>query len=587
MQPSPARLLSAARDRTWASLTSRQLVLPAAVAAVATLVSLILRVRSPLWIRADFLLDDGLFADLGGALAHHEWLGDFTSRTLAKGPAYPMFIAASYLTHTPLALAEQLLYLVASGVTCIALARIAHSRWLGVSAYVALALNPVHLGATGSLVIREVVYTSLALLTLGATLLMIDAVPGLVRARYGVGFGGLAIGGTVIGVSAAGYYLCREERAWLAPALLIGVAAAVWNWRGRLAPVGVRLGIGVVVLGLASSAAFLGGIHLVTQRNKDAYGVAIVSDLADGQFARAYSLWQSVESGRPQVHIPVSEAARRAVFAVSPAAAELRVPLDTPKGAARHWVTLSGRGDYIGAFFVWALREAAAAAGHFHNEADFQSYFKQVADQIQSACDDHRLSCGRLGLPVLPAITSSDVPTIATSYREAVAFLLSFDSGDPHRTYPSSGLSPQWGDATRAIPQARDQQAYRRAERDASRRQWPVSVLQFGYRWLAYPAAVFGLIALLWEFIWPRRHGRAFAFALLAVLVAALSRVAVVALVDALSYTAVHNQGYAIPGSDLLVLFGAAGSYLFIAKTVDQVRERRPVLHEEPEAVLV
>jgi hypothetical protein len=99
--------------------------------------------------------------------------------------------------------------------------------------------------------------------------------------------------------------------------------------------------------------------------------------------------------------------------------------------------------------------------------------------------------------------------------------------------------------------------------------------LATAYRWLAYPALVFGLLGLLWELIGPRRAGRrAVAVALIAVLVALLARIAVIAIIDAMSYTTADYSPYAIPGSDLFVLLAAAGCWIFGAHVYDAVLVR-------------
>jgi hypothetical protein len=72
-------------------------------------ISLLLRARSPMWLQSNFNVDYGLFGQLAGSLADHQWLGAFDGRNLVKGPSYSMFIYASHRVHIPTAMAEQLL----------------------------------------------------------------------------------------------------------------------------------------------------------------------------------------------------------------------------------------------------------------------------------------------------------------------------------------------------------------------------------------------------------------------------------------------------------------------------------------------
>ena len=61
-------------------------------------------------------LDDRLFIELAQHLVRGEWLGPYNELTLAKGPFYPLFIAATFLVGVPLFLAQHLLYAAACGL---------------------------------------------------------------------------------------------------------------------------------------------------------------------------------------------------------------------------------------------------------------------------------------------------------------------------------------------------------------------------------------------------------------------------------------------------------------------------------------
>src|SRR5262249_41061209 len=43
--------------------------------------------------------------------------------------------------------------------------------------------------------------------------------------------------------------------------------------------------------------------------------------------------------------------------------------------------------------FVWALRDATAAAGHFDSAIEADSYFQRLAEEIDRACAAGRLAC--------------------------------------------------------------------------------------------------------------------------------------------------------------------------------------------------
>ena len=219
LSPSMTRL----RRTTAADVAFWGLVLGAAA------LSLALRARAPMWLRSDFILDYGLFGQLAGSLADGQWLGAFDAHNLAKGPSYSIFIFWSYWAHIPLMIAEQLLYLFAAAVMGTALGRLGHSQWLGGVMFAALALNPIHFGAEGSALIREVFYTSVSILLIGSVLLLVSFVPVLARTKYGLGMRRWSSAADSPD-SSRRPTTCAVRNAWIAPAVLVAaVAAGIWR----------------------------------------------------------------------------------------------------------------------------------------------------------------------------------------------------------------------------------------------------------------------------------------------------------------------------------------------------------------------
>jgi len=109
-------------------------------------------------------------------------------------------------------------------------------------------------------------------------------------------------------------------------------------------------------------------------------------------------------SAKPNFPIPVSASARSAIYAVSPKFAELKPHLEV--GATEGWRGLScAEGicqDYAGGFFFWALRDAVAAEGYYRSPATAAQFYRQLATEIEQACDRGQLTCRRRGWGLLP-----------------------------------------------------------------------------------------------------------------------------------------------------------------------------------------
>jgi hypothetical protein len=529
---------------------------------VVTAASVAMRLGSPAWLIADSPHDDGLFARLAGNLVDGQWLGVYDKLTLAKGPAYPLFMAVVYELHLPLKLSEHVVHLVAGAVMGLAVWRVCGSRLLGIVSYTVIALDPAYLGATAAKVFRDGLYGSLSLLLVGGSLLLLTLVPALATRGPRWSVPAVLVAGPALGLVAAGYYLCREERSWLGPALaVVGVAGvAYWRRPGR-----IGVGHGLVVLGTVALAAasFLGSLHWVASRNDRFYGTAVFGDLADGEIARAYSEWQRVEAGPERRYVPVSRQQRHAVYAISPAAAELEEALE---GATTDWWGMGcGAGvcdDYIGGFFVWALRDAAEVNGYEGSGAEAQRFFGEIADDIAEACGDE-LRCTDRGIGPMPPLSRLDAGDLVSSYRAVTESMLSYDIGEPERPWPSGGQTESWETMTRPIRGAGTQADHVADEARAMRRQEAVSALTDLYRWGVRLGAVVALAGLALGVA--TRAGRRHPAALLvcaAMLTAVLSRVGLVALVDASSWPAANATAYLLPGVDFLLVFVVLGCWI-------------------------
>jgi glycosyltransferase involved in cell wall biosynthesis len=184
---------------------------------------------SPLWVIGNAAYDDQLFVRQAGYLADGNWLGPFDQFTLAKGPAYPVFLAVVRRLGLPTALAFHVLALAAAGTLAGLIARLIGSRYGAAVAFTGLALNPVLFGPQASRLARDNVYAATSLLVFAVVgLVVVSATRPIRQGRRRSAAGTLALA-IIAGALLAGYWLLREEWSWLLPALtvlIVGLAVA-------------------------------------------------------------------------------------------------------------------------------------------------------------------------------------------------------------------------------------------------------------------------------------------------------------------------------------------------------------------------
>ena len=572
MGPAPSDAPAAAPGRT---LTRRAALV--GVLALVTVASLVLSARNPTWLLADQGHDDALFAELAGHLVDGQWLGPYQSLTLAKGPTYPMFIAAAYKLRLPLTLAEQGLHLAAAAITALAAWRLTGSRWLAAASYAVIALDPTHLGTWGNRVSREAVYGSLSLILVAGTILFLALLPRLLALGLGWTVPVVAAAGAALGVTGAAYYMCRDERAWVAPAVALAALAGVATWRLRDRD-RLRQALAAAAALVVAAGSFAASVHWVTARNRSHYGAAVISDLVDGEIARAYTQWQRVDVGEHRRFVPVSQGQRAAVYAVSPAAAELGPWLDGPPGERwlRFGCSYGVCDDIPGTHFVWAMRAAAADVGHMDSAGEAQRYFGRIADDIASACRSD-LPCAAPGIGPMPPLSRVRLRDVAASTWHAAGYFLALEFASPDRPWPSSGSREQWTSMVRPLRGIDDDQAaYLARERRAEDDQWPITALGWLYRWCGRVGGLLAIAGLGAGALTRagRRHA-AVALAAASMLTAVLARIVFVALIDASAYPAAKSGVYQLPAVGFYGQFVILGSWLLVTVVRDRTQALR------------
>ena len=334
---------------------------------------------------ADF--DDALFIRGARFLGNGSWLGPYDSLTLVKGMFYPLFILLSFAASVPLLIAEHCVYLAACCGTAMLLGRSA-GPVLATLLFGLLAFNPVLWNSELNRVIREGLYISLTLGCVGltiATALPTRPVPGRVPM------------GALLGFVLGALWLTREEGPWLLPALAAVPATAlampVANGLPRRARALRMLREFTVAAAVCSTM-----LVCVAAVNWRQHGVFLTTEFQGGAFPRAYGALARVTPDHWQHYVVFPADARARAYEASSAAAELAPVLDGPRG--RYWASngcaltqTEPCPGILSGWFMWALREAAAEAGHHRTALDAQRFYGRLADEINRACDEGRLAC--------------------------------------------------------------------------------------------------------------------------------------------------------------------------------------------------
>jgi hypothetical protein len=557
VEPAPSSLFSRLRR---SSLLITALILVA--------LKLWLVAAQPVVAHANASFDDRLYLALAEQVLKGNWLGPYSQFTLMKGPMYSLFIAGTFLSGLPLPIAQHLFYLFGCTLLVLALRPSFSADWQAFILFALLWWQPMSYVELD--IVRQNIYTPLTLL-LFAGLCALET-----RRRSGV-YIRLAWG-ALLGISAAAFYLTREEEIWVVPGAVLLIGAAAWNsWRGgeRLRPLFVP-----VLTAAVCAAGILGTVCTLNYRYYGWFGTV---EFRAREFLSAYGALQRPISSEQIPYVPVARDVRVKLYDVSPSFAELRPCLEGPVGLewANYSDFLTGRsGQELqigGGSFVWALRDCVIASGHGNSAREALNFYRSLGAEINQACDDGRITPARTRRDMMmPRWRAGQTQRILETAPGYIAEFLLFKG---FGAYPTES----WGSAE-LLALFRDLTRWRLAHSDAAPEldlptpsrvdYFRLAILQVvgeAVRWLCVAIVISGLAA--WALaasllIYRRRMSYLFVVSS-AALGSAVAVLVVNMLVHVLAFrnrgpTALH-EGY-----PLLVLFGATA---WIAATAPKVTD--------------
>jgi len=355
---------------------------------------------------------------IAASIMKGDWLGPWGAQqvshiTLAKGPGYPLFLAAIHWTGLGPTIAAYLIYLGGALLLAVTLRpRLGPHGF--VALYSLLALNPVIFSTLFSQVYRDQLVTALSLLSFGlgmhlATLHSRRASWSWRRVT------GTVVDTLALGIATGWLAITRGDVVWITLATTGGFLVMML---ARDADKSVRTWLRAAASTVVVALLAWGAPFAVAQLNARHYDVPLVDDYAHGGFAEAMTLWASVKVEGTNDLIPISAAQRDAVYDVSPTARTLRDRLEVSDNPwiARGCSSQRATGvvcDDFGAYFTWAIRDAVMQEHRDATAAQFQDVFQNIADEIDAACRTGELTCGMRGL-------SPDVPPLDRISKRAV-----------------------------------------------------------------------------------------------------------------------------------------------------------------------
>lgn len=375
--------------------------------------------------------DDLYFAKAANYILHGHWMGPYTQMTLIKTPFYAFFLVLSFFTGLPLFLDETLFYAGACIILFFAFIPLVNNQWLRLLLFSILLYSPASFVTDMNLrVYREFVYSSLTLY------IVAFAIGFFLRLNKKLSY--LITWSIGLGLSMGAFMLTREEGIWIYPiffSILISCLLIIWliKYDQR-----IKRSLLVLLPILILYIPILGVSYL----NYSYYGFWGTSENLDPDFNRVINTLARIKTSgmwHPAIQIP--QEARMKAYEASPILDEMKDEIensvvdwniydDETMEAKPEWYLsqFSDGGSEIGAHFMWLFRDAVASNGYYSRGRFPSDFYKQLADQLETACNDGKLKCSSPSIiPTVGSIERKHYPIILRMFTEDLLGLLRLD----------------------------------------------------------------------------------------------------------------------------------------------------------------
>ena len=470
------------------------------------------------------------------------WFGHYDQYTLIKVPFFPLYMAGIQEFGIPLPIAHVIFYGLACFVACFAVKPLIRSSFMLNAMFLVLYFNPVESDSISWFTTRSQVNPSVALLTISC------AIGLFIRRRDPIGT--RIRWATALGASFSAFWLTREESIWMLPALALLLCSYYYGpvrrrdaseLRTRSATAGIPVAIWALVTG---SIMLLNGIY---------YGWYTAGENLSPEFVSAYASLARIDTQTPRdLRFPVPRAARLIAYGVSPAARELEPTLEGPLGISwgRYGCQTVQPCDIGPGFFIWALRDSVAIAGHYSSGANAREFYLRMGSEIDAACEARRVLCLPKEHSLAPPIEPADVPQIAANAGNGIQRAARFaDVAIP--PYHIDGYAPVRQDYDFIVRSVDDGFPYEPAAKDDDLKRWLLVEISQAYQFalpillvVAFLAAVARCVSFLRK--GPTVASPDYLIAVSSIATAFLSLTAILAVVTTLSFPA-FNADYMSP----------------------------------------
>ncbi|SLM29944.1 membrane hypothetical protein [Desulfamplus magnetovallimortis] len=398
--------------------------------------------------------DSGLYLRLAESIINGEWLGAYDYLTLIRPPVYPLFIALNYYLHLPLDLFQYSLYLAGALLMVAALRQNSLPRSWTLIVFALTMLHPVALLPV-NYVATEAVYCPMTTAIAAACIGIYGSFP--------FHFWRFFVWSIILSSVLALFFFTRPEGVWILPALgfiffciifLTFLKKEMFSVVDNIDDVHHTTGEKFVSLSVIKAILYIllliflcicmwkGLDYSIRSKNKEVYGVKIVTELTDPGFVSAFKHLTRIMPDSRCPYVPVTRKAMEMASKMS-SSFNLIYPGLAWQFNGKGWSSLGCNymnicDELAGGWAVWAIRDAAFREGLMNDAVSSRKFFDSMAQELSIACNSGNFSCSSnmTGNIIAPPLMLSDLPRFFKSTVKIIQMFVTFGNFADEKSPP-------------------------------------------------------------------------------------------------------------------------------------------------------
>lgn len=333
--------------------------------------------------------DDDLMLKLAENIRAGNWLGEYNSDTLVKGPFFPFLLAMinylgiSYIHAMSLCYTLSCLYFVYT------IKDLLKSKVSLFVIYLLLLFNPVSYAFwTLQRVYRNGITLAQVLLIIGSMFAVYQRRDGKIKNMLPFAIVG--------GITLATLWLTREDGIWILPFIITVIMITIVSMivKSRNEDKKIQLAKTIltkIVIVLLPMILLYTSLNIIRGINQHYYDVNIYNEISDGYFGKVIKIMYSVKTDEDIEYVTVTRKKLKLLYEQSETLNSIKDELEASVSAWDGADRKPGDGQVEDGWFWWALKGAVYEKGMYQNAKTANDFYKKIYDEINQAIKEGKL----------------------------------------------------------------------------------------------------------------------------------------------------------------------------------------------------